>query len=144
AEFLRRVFLDLTSTIPTADEARAFLANTATDKRAKLIDQLLASPEHARHIATVLDVMLMERRPDKHVPRAQWLEFLRTSILANKPWDQLVAEILAADGTDAKTRPAAKFYLEREADPNVLTRDISRLFLGMNFQCCQCHDHPLV
>lgn len=144
AEFVRRIFLDLTGTIPTADAVRAFLGATATDKRAKLIDRLLASPEHARRMATVFDVMLMERRLAKHVPQAQWTEFLRASFAANKPWDQLVGEMLAADGTDPKTRPAAKFYLDREAEPNVLTRDISRLFLGMNLQCCQCHDHPLV
>lgn len=144
AEFLRRVTLDLTGTIPTAAEARAFLADASPDKRAKLIDRLLASPEHARHLATVFDVLLMERRPDKHVPRAAWLEYLRASFAANKPWDQLVGELLSADGSDPKARPAAKFLLDRDADPNVLTRDVSRLFLGINLQCCQCHDHPLV
>jgi hypothetical protein len=144
AEFLRRIYLDLTGTIPTPDAARTFLRDSATDKRANLIDRLLASPEHSRHMATVFDVMLMERRPDKHVPHAQWLEYLRSSFAANKPWDQLVREIFSADGTDPKTRPAAKFILDREAEPNLLTRDVSRLFLGMNFQCCQCHDHPLV
>jgi hypothetical protein len=144
AEFLRRIYLDLTGTIPTSEAARAFLKDSSSDKRAQLIDRLLNSPEYARHMATVFDVMLMERRPDKHVPRAQWIEFLRSSIAANKPWDQLVREILSADGTDPKTRPAAKFLLDREAEPNLETRDISRLFLGMNLQCCQCHDHPLV
>ena len=73
---------------------------------------------------------------------AQWLEYLRTSVQANKPWDVLVREMLTNDGADGKTRPAAKFYLERDAEPNLLTRDISRLFLGTNLQCCQCHDHP--
>jgi hypothetical protein len=144
AEFLRRVYLDLTGTIPTAAGARAFLKDTTADKRAALIDRLLASPEHARHLATVFDVMLMERRPDKHVPRAQWQEFLRTSFAANKPWDQLVRDILSSDGTDPKQRPAAKFYLDRDGEPNLLTRDVSRLFLGMNLQCAQCHDHPRV
>jgi hypothetical protein len=144
AEFLRRIYLDLTGTIPTPDAAHTFLRDSSSDKRTRLIDKLLASPEHARHMATVFDVMLMERRADKHVPRAQWLEFLRSSFAANKPWDQLVREMLSADGTDPKTRPAAKFLLDREAEPNLLTRDISRLLLGMNLQCCQCHDHPLV
>jgi hypothetical protein len=144
AEFVRRIFLDLIGTIPTTEQARAFLADSASDKRGKLIDRLLASPEHARHLADVFDVMLMERRPDKHVPRAAWMEYLRTSLAANKPWDVLVREILSADGTDPKTRPAAKFTLDREAEPNLLTRDIGRLFLAMNVQCCQCHDHPLV
>ncbi len=144
AEFLRRVTLDLTGTIPTAAEARAFLKDPAPDKRARLIDRLLASPEYARHLQDVFDVMLMERRPDKHVPRAAWQEYLRSSFAANKPWDVLVREILSVDGTDPKTRPAAKFALDREGEPNLLTRDVARLFLGMNLQCAQCHDHPLV
>jgi hypothetical protein len=144
AEFLRRVTLDLTGTIPTAADARAFLKDQSPDKRARLIDRLLASPEYARHLQDVFDVTLMERRPDKHVPRAAWQDYLRTSFADNKPWDVLVREILSADGTDPKTRPAAKFLLDRDAEPNQVTRDVSRLFLGMNLQCAQCHDHPLV
>jgi hypothetical protein len=144
AEFLRRLYLDLTGAIPTASEARAFLNDRSPGKRSASIDRLLASPEHARHLAAVFDVLLMERRPDKHVPRAAWLEYLRSAMAANKPWDELVREILSSDGADPKKRPAAKFYLDRDADPNVLTRDISRLFLGTNLQCCQCHDHPRI
>jgi hypothetical protein len=144
AEFLRRVYLDLAGTIPTADEARAFLKDTAADKREVLIDRLLASPEHARHMATAFDVYLMERRPDKRVPRTQWQEYLRASFAANKPWDELVREILSADGAEPAQRPAAKFLLDRDAEPNLLTRDVSRLFLGMNLQCAQCHDHPRI
>jgi hypothetical protein len=144
AEFLRRITLDLTGTIPTAAGARAFLKDTAADKRARLIDRLLASPECARHLQDVFDVMLMERRPDKQVPRAIWQDYLRTSLADNKPWDVLVREMLSADGTDPKTRPAAKFFLDRDGEPNLLTRDVSRLFLGMNLQCAQCHDHPIV
>jgi hypothetical protein len=143
-EFLRRIFLDLTGTVPSATAARAFLDDTSADKRTKLIDRLLASPEHARHLQHVFDVLLMERRPDKHVPRAQWQDYLRSSFAANKPWDQLAREILSADGTDPKLRPAAKFILDRDSEPNVLTRDIGRLFLGRNLTCAQCHDHPLV
>ncbi len=144
AEFLRRIYLDLTGTIPSADEARAFLKDGTPDRRAKLIDRLLASPAFARHMATVFDVLLMDRRPAKFVPAPQWHEFLRASFAAGKPLDQLVQEILAADGADPKTRPAARFYLDRNGEPHQLTRDVSRLFLGMNLQCAQCHDHPLV
>jgi hypothetical protein len=144
AEFLRRIYLDLTGTIPTADEARAFFKDAAPDRRAKLIDRMLASPGYARHMATVFDVLLMDRRPGKHVPVAQWQEFLRSAFAANMPYDKLVRAILAADGSDPKTRPAARFYLDREGEAHLLTRDISRLFLGMNFQCAQCHDHPIV
>ncbi len=144
AEFLRRIYLDLLGTIPSASEARAFLDDPAPDKRAKLIDRLLDSPEHARYLATVFDVLLMERRPSKHVPQAQWLEYLRESFAANQPWDELVRELLSADGSDPKTRPAARFYLDRDGEPHLLTKDISRLFLARNYSCNQCHDSPVV
>jgi hypothetical protein len=144
AELLRRVWLDLAGTIPTADEALAFLKDPAPDRRAKLIDRLLASPAYARHLATVFDVLLMDRRPARLVPAAQWQELLRASFAADKPYDQLVREILTADGSDPKTRSAARFYLDRNGDVNQLTRDIGRLFLGTNLGCAQCHDHPLV
>jgi hypothetical protein len=144
AEFIRRVFLDLTGSIPPAADVRAFLKDAAADKREKLIDRLLASPEHARHLQQVFDVLLMERRPDKQVPRPIWQEYLRQSFADNKPWDQLVRELLSADGSDPKARPAAKFYLDRDGEPHLLTRDVGRLFLGMNLQCAQCHNHPHV
>jgi Protein of unknown function (DUF1549)/Protein of unknown function (DUF1553) len=144
AELLRRGSLDLTGTIPTATAARAFLADADPAKRARLIDQLLASPECARHLQRVFDVWLMDRRPDTHVGRTEWQEFLRASFAANKPYDQLVRDILAADGSDPKARGPAKFFLDRNFEPNEITRDISRLFLGRNVQCAQCHDHPNV
>jgi hypothetical protein len=144
AEFMRRVSLDTTGIIPSADAARAFLADAAPDRRVKLIDQLLATEKHAFHLATVFDVLLMDRRGDKHVKRPEWLGYLRESFKANKPYDQLVREILSADGSDPKSRAAARFFLDRDGEPHVLTKDISRLFLGMNLQCAQCHDHPLV
>jgi hypothetical protein len=144
AEFLRRVYLDFTGCIPTAAEARAFLKDPSPNKRQLLIDRLLAGAAYAQHMARVFDGWLMDRRPNKNVPQPEWQEYLRQSFAANKPYDQLVREILSADGTDPKLRPAARFVLDREAEPHLLTRDVSRLFLGMNLQCAQCHDHPLV
>ena len=144
AEFLRRVSLDLTGRIPPASEVRTFLADTSTDKRIQLIDKLLASPEYARRMEEYFDVVLMDRRRDAKVPGTEWQTFLRTAFAANKPYDELVREILSSDGADPKTRPAAKFFLDRDLEPTIVTRDISRLFLGQNLQCAQCHDHPIV
>jgi len=144
AEFLRRLSLDLTGRIPPATETRAFLADAAPDKRARLADKLLASPEYARRMQEYFSVLLMDRRNDAKVAKAAWEEFLRTSFAANKPYDQLVREMLSNDGADPKTRAAAKFFLDRDLEPTVVTRDISRLFLGKNLQCAQCHDHPIV
>ncbi len=144
AEFLRRVSLDLNGMTPTGSEAKAFLDDPALDKRQKLIEKLLASPRFARHLSNTFDVMLMERRADANVLPPEWQKYLYESFLANKPYDQLVREIIAADGVDPATRPAAKFFLDRTAEPNLVTRDIGRMFFGRDLQCAQCHDSPLV
>lgn len=143
-EFLRRVHLDLTGIIPTADEARAFLDDPSPYKRARLIDELLERPRFARHMQEVFSVMLLERRQGGPVPDDAWSEYLFRAFLENRPFDRLASEILDAGGADPATRPAAKFLLARDAEPNQLTRDIGRIFLGRDLQCAQCHDHPLV
>jgi hypothetical protein len=82
-EFIRRVTLDLIGTIPTVEQSRAFVKSTNANKRSELVDALLASPAHAWYFAMVLDVTWMERRTDKHVPSANWKQYLRESLLAN-------------------------------------------------------------
>jgi hypothetical protein len=144
AEFLRRAWLDLAGMIPTSAEARAFLDDSSPYKRRALIDRLLASPVYARRMQQYFDVMLMERRPDLYVEAKPWREFLHRAFCENRPYDELVRQILAADGNDPASRPSARFLLAREGDPNLITRDVGRLFLGMDLQCCQCHDHPLI
>lgn len=144
AEFLRRLFLDLHGLIPTSAEVRTFLDDQAPSKREVLVDRLLSSPRFAVHMAGVFDVMLMERRSDKHIGTPEWQRYLQNAFEKNVPYDQLAREVLAADGVDANVRPAAKFFLDREAEPHVLARDVGRMFFGMDLQCAQCHDHPLV
>jgi len=144
ADFLRRIYLDLIGRVPSVGEARSFLSDTAANKREVLVNRLLAMPEFARHMSEVFDIALMERRPDKSIPTAEWRKFLFESFLANKPFDQLAREILGADGADPKLRPAAKFYLDRGGETNLLTRDVARMFFGRDVQCSQCHDHPLI
>ena len=145
-EFVRRVSLDLTGCIPAPDVVRSFLADPApsSDKRTALIDQLLTTPQHARRLQYVFDEMLMERRGGGNVPDAAWKEYLFQSFRDNKAWDQLVREILAADGADEELRAAAKFYLDRNFDVDLVTRDIGRVFLGVDLECAQCHDHPVI
>ena len=144
AEYLRRVYLALHGVIPTVAQARAFLADAAPDKRAKLVDALLADPQYAKWLAVRFDVMLMERRGETHTKGPPWREWLEESVRANKPWDALVREVLTADGADEKTRHVARWLLEREADANALTKDAARLFLGRDIGCAQCHNHPRI
>jgi len=144
ADFVRRIHLDLTGRIPSAEEARAFLSDTSPDKRPRLVDRLVGSRDFARHMATTFDVMFMERRPEKSAKAADWQQWLFESFATNKPYHQLAQEILSADGTEAKNRVASRFFLDRDAESNLLTRDTGRIFFGKDLQCAQCHDHPRV
>jgi hypothetical protein len=144
ADYLRRVYLALHGVIPSADKAREFFADKAPDKRAKLVDALLADAQFARWMAVSFDIMLMERRPEAHTKSQPWRDWLEESFKANKPWDALVREIVTADGADEKTRRIARWLLERQADPNALTKDVGRVFLGRDVSCSQCHDHPRI
>ena len=147
AEFLRRVTLDLTATIPSSEATRRFLADTTASgtKRARLIDRLLASPAYARRMQYLLDWILMERRASENVPSAAWQAYLRQAAVENRPWDQLAHEILVeGGGGDSNTRPRARFYLDRDFDVTVVTRDVGRIFMGKDLECAQCHNHPVV
>ena len=144
AEFLRRVSLDLTGMPPSVEELREFFTDHTADKRARAVDRLLGSPLFARHWAITLDVMLMERRPSKNVSAEEWQNYLLGAARENRPLNQLMSELLRADGADPKLRPAARFYLDRESEPNLITRDVGRIFFGRDMQCAQCHNHPLV
>ncbi|QDU31210.1 hypothetical protein ETAA8_63630 [Anatilimnocola aggregata] len=146
-EFLRRVYLDLAGRIPTRDEAAAFFADQDKDKRSKVIDQLLASDDHVRRLQQVLHVMLMERLGDHE----EWKKFLAESVKVNKHWDQLVRELLNPNADDEQTRGSALFFSKRletngqvPVDVPALVRDVGRLFMGIDVQCAQCHDHLFV
>lgn len=147
AEFLRRVTLDLTGRIPSADETRRFLADESPHKRERLIGTLLESHDFPRRMADLFHVMLMERRGDD----PEWRRFLATSFAQHKPWDQIAREILKPNPDDEDLRGAAFFHTKRlekygqnPTDYPGLTRDVGRLFLGIDLQCAQCHDHPHV
>ncbi|TWU26808.1 hypothetical protein Pla52o_06630 [Novipirellula galeiformis] len=145
AEFLRRISIDLTGKLPTPTAAKKFFADPDAAKRTKLIDRLLASEDFPRRMQEAFTSMLLERRSDAKIPDAQWEEYLRDSFAANKPWDQLVSELLFVDEEDEAIKPASKFFLvSGRNDANLKTEDVARLFLGRDIACSQCHDHPTV
>jgi len=144
SEFLRRVYLDFLGRIPTATEVQIFQQQTDIHKRVQTIDRLLRRPEHARHMQHVFDVTLMQRLPKKHVPVEQWQDYLYRSFQQNISWQQLTWDLLSATGAQAETRSAARFLLDRELKPELLTRAIGRVFLGRDLQCAQCHNHPTI
>jgi len=147
AEFLRRATLDFVGRIPTADAARKFLSDADPKKREKLIDQLLAAPEYATRMTDLFNVMLMERLGE----HPEWAKYLKACFEKNKHWDAMAREMLRADPKDAANIGASFFlakrlenYGQNPVDYSGLTRDVGRLFLGKNFQCCECHDHLFV
>ena len=147
AELLRRVWLDFDGGIPTAAEARAFLADKSTNKRSKLIDKLFTAPRFDERMADAFHVMLMERRGDNDA----WKDWLVASFKANKPWDTMVREMLAPDFLSEQQRGAGYFITRRlekvgqqDTDYPGLTRDVGRMFMGVDLQCCQCHRHLTV
>lgn len=144
AAFVRRIHLDFAGRIPSPAETSRFLADGSPEKRRTLIDRLLAGPEYAVRMRDLFHAMLMERRGD----HAEWSRFLEISFERNKPWDRIVREILDPDPADEETRGAAFFHTRRlekvgqqETDHPGLTRDVGRMFLGIDLQCAQCHDH---
>jgi hypothetical protein len=144
AEFLRRVSLDLAGMPPTGDESRAFLEEASADKRERLVDRLLNSWQFERHFATTIDLWLMERRPHPHISQDDWQRWLLGSVRSRKPWNVLARELLLADGSQPESRPAARFFLDRDSEPHLIARDLGRILFGRDLQCAQCHDHPLV
>ena len=141
ATFMRRVYLDTIGTLPTALEARKFLENTATDKRTKLIDQLLERPEYADFWAMQWSDLL---RVDRDAITAQgaigMTRWLRGQFAENRPYDEMIKDILLAQGSTTSESPAA-FY-KALTTPEIISRSVSQLFLGVRIECAQCHHHP--
>jgi len=141
ATFIRRATLDAVGLLPTAAEARAFVADTASEKRTKLIDQLLARPEFAEHWALKWSDLL---RNEEKVLDAKGVDtfygWIRDSIAAGKPIDRFVRELVSARGSTYEN-PPANFY-RANRDPATRGETAARLFLGVRLQCARCHTHP--
>jgi hypothetical protein len=131
----RRLYLDLAGRIPTPDEARAYAQATNPDKRDRLIDALLASPDHVRHNATEFDELLRCDNPDA----ASLRTYLLVAFREKRTWDRMFRELLGVNPDPAKPE---QFVLKRLKDTDMLARDVSSVFFGLNITCAQCHKHP--
>ncbi len=140
-EFVRRVYLDTIGVLPTGAEAQAFLTDQAQDKRAKLIDALLARPEYADFWALKWGDLL-RLRGNKVTPAGvhKFNRWLVAALRDNMPADQFAQTLLLADGS-TYANPAANFF-RTAADTNDCTETTSQLFLGIRIQCAKCHNHP--
>ncbi|MBA4065351.1 MAG: hypothetical protein C0501_16895 [Isosphaera sp.] len=140
-EFLRRACLDITGVIPTADKAREFLDSKDPDKRAKLLDELLADPHYGRRMADIWTAKLFPvDSGNRFVLKEPLYKWFEGQFNANTPWDKLVTCLVAATGT-VEENPAVTYFLaNRSVDK--LTDTTAQHFMGIQLQCAQCHNHP--
>ena len=142
-EFLRRLFLDLTGQLPQPETVRAFIADSSAPqkKREQIIDQLIGSEGYVDHWSLKWGDLLRINRKflgDKAMWRFR--EWLRQSISENKPYDDLVEELLTSKGSSVE-EPAANFFRVAR-NPKEAMETTTQLFLGVRMVCSQCHDHP--
>jgi hypothetical protein len=141
AEFLRRVQLDLIGTLPTADEARTFLADERPNRRALLVEALLQRPEFADYWALKwADLLRVDRQALGHQGAYEFYRWIRQSLAEAKPLDVLAREIITAEGPLTESSPAHFFTAVNE--PGKAAGAISQVFLGVRIECAQCHHHP--
>ncbi|MBL8898742.1 MAG: DUF1549 domain-containing protein [Planctomycetes bacterium] len=139
--FVRRIHLDLVNLLPTPEEVRAFVADADPEKRAKLIDRLLAREEFSRVWAMAwADVFRLESRAleEKGVHLA--VRWLTDAIHAGRPFDEIARELLTASGSHFEV-PAASYWVA-EQDVKAVAENTAQALLGIRLQCAQCHNHP--
>jgi hypothetical protein len=140
-EYLRRAYLDLLGILPTAEEARAFVADEATDKRAKLVDRLLERPEFADFWALKwADLLRIEERTLDRKGVQNFHHWIREAVARNMPLDEFVRELVSARGS-TYTNPPANYYRALR-DPATRGETAAQIFLGTQLKCAQCHNHP--
>lgn len=143
AVFLRRVYLDVIGRIPTADEAAAFLDSTDANKRAMLIDRLLASDGYVHHFFNYwADILRAQSNGIGNDLAAQaYLNYIRESLRANKPYDQFVRELVTSEGECMDNGAIGYYMRDRGMALDNLSNTV-RIFLGTRMECAQCHNHP--
>ena len=141
AMFARRVFIDLTGRLPTAEQAQKFIEDKSPNKRDALIDLLLDSPGYGDYFANKWAMVLRNKRVRNNTPLSfRFHDWVRRALQENMPYDQFARSVLAASG-DVEENPAASWFTQ----VNTVTaqaEDAAQLFLGLRVQCARCHHHP--
>jgi hypothetical protein len=141
AEYLRRVYLDVIGTLPTAAEARRFLTDKRPQRRALLVNELLQRPEFADYWALQwADMLRVDRQALGHKGAYAFYRWIRDSLAGNKPVDQFAREVVTAEGSLDENGPA-NFY-KVVSRPGDRSSTLAQVFLGVRIACAECHHHP--
>ena len=155
-EWCRRVYLDIVGRVPSVEEAREFLASRGSDKKKALVEKLLYddnyTEEFARNWTTIWTNLLIGRTGGNDnrsmISRSGMQKYLRDSFAREKPYDKMVYELVTATGSttpgDEKFNGATNFLIDKvnEEDASLATAATTKIFLGLQVQCTQCHNHP--
>lgn len=148
AEWLRRVSLDINGRVPSRQEVQAFLQNKSETKRYEKIDELIERPQFVEHFATMWTNLLIGRQTPQRTNREALEKFMRDSFALGRPWTDIVSDLITAEG-NFEENGAVNFLLSkldgnpRNDDYHVeATASVTRIFMGMQVQCTQCHNHP--
>jgi len=142
--FVRRIYLDVAGRITTYREAETFLNSKDPDKRRKLIDELLASDGYVQHFFNYWsDILRLQTdgRQAGAVTGSAYARYLKESLGSNKPYDQIVRELVASQG-NAWDNGAIGYYMRDRGMPLDNMANTVRIFLGTRIECAQCHNHP--
>jgi hypothetical protein len=141
ATFLRRAYLDVIGTPPTASEARTFLADRRPDKRARLVDDLLRRPEFADYWALKwADLLRVDRAALGPKLARAYHKWIRDSLAGDVPWDAFARALVTAEGPLDEV-PQASFY-KVVNKPGAAASAVAQVFLGIRIACAECHHHP--
>jgi hypothetical protein len=148
AEWVRRVYLDIVGHIPSHEQWKAFIDDKDPAKRSKLIDQLLDDPDYVQNMSTIWSNLLIGRNPPDRTSKNGMMKYLREAFARNRPWNQIVHELLTAEGKFEENGATNFILAQLDGNPNnpeyhvQVTAVATKLFLGMQVQCTQCHNHP--
>ena len=153
SEYLRRVSIDMTGTLPTPEEVSTFLKDSRPDKRRRKVDELLQRPEYAawwtnklcdftgcnpQSIRSLLEVALEEG----YVKASSWYDWIYARVQRNQPYDELVAEMMLADLADPGDGMPYFWTRQSLKEPKDTAMSVAHAFLGIQLQCAECHKHP--
>jgi hypothetical protein len=143
AEFLRRVYLDVTGVPPPFEQAAAFLDSTDPGKRAKLIDMLLDSSERSEFWAQYFaDLFRLGFNESRDKGAKLFYNWLRDNVQEDRPYGEMVRELMAGQGNVFYDATANFYFITRKMDPGDIATHVSQTLLGVRIECAKCHNHP--
>ena len=140
-EFVRRIYLDLTGTIPSSNQARSFLESKDPNKRSKLIEQLLNSDQYAEYFASQWTNLFLGHERSRYVDRNAFQDWFESQFKQNVPWNKVASSLIDVRGSLGET-PQLNWFAKQKLDAANLADDTARFFLGVQLGCARCHNHP--